>query len=67
MISNRKYYVLHVERRWEKNQINLNDESIKRLIDMMSKSKNKNKTFNWKKIAFGVFNFKRAHVTIKHI
>ena len=67
MISNRKYYVLHVERRWEKNQINLNDESIKRLIDMMSKSKNKNKNFNWKKIASGVFNLKRAHVTIKHI
>ena len=33
----------------------------------MRKSENKNKNFNWKKIASGVFNLKRAHVTIKHI
>ena len=51
----------------EKNQINLNDESIEQLIDMMSKSKSKNKKINWKKIASGVFNLKRAHVTIEHI
>ena len=30
----------------------------------MTKSKNANKKFNWKKIASGVFNLKRAHVTI---
>ena len=51
----------------EKYQINLNDKSIKRLIDTMSNSKNSNKKINWKKIASVVFNLKRAHVTIKHI
>ena len=34
---------------------------------MMSKSENENKSFNFKKIAFGVFNLKREYVTIKHI
>ena len=62
-----KYCMLHLERRWEKKEISLNDKIIKRLIDMMTKSKNGNKKFNWKKIAYGVFNLKRAHVTIKHI
>ena len=45
----------------------LNDESITRLTDMMSKSKHKNKNFYWKKVVPGVFNLKRAHVNIKHI
>ena len=37
------------------------------ILDMMSKSKNENKRFNRKKIVYGVFNLKRAYVTIKHI
>ena len=40
---------------------------MKRLIDVMSKSKNENKKINWKNIASGVFNLERAHVTTKHI
>ena len=40
---------------------------MKRLIDVMSKSKNENEKINWKNIASGVFNLKRAHVTTKHI
>ena len=51
----------------KKYQINLNDKSIKRLIDTMSNSKSSNKKINWKKIACVVFNLKRAHVAIKHI
>ena len=50
-----------------KKQIKLNDESIKRLIDMISKSKNETKKFKWKNITSVVFNLKRALVTIKHI
>ena len=50
----------------DKDQINLNDKSIKRLIDQ-TKFKNMNKKFNWKNIASGFFNFKRTHMTIKHI
>ena len=61
----RKHCVLHVERRWKK--IKLNDESMKRLIDVMSKSKNENKKINWENIASGVFNLKRTHVTTEHI
>ena len=66
MRSNGKYCVLHFKRRWEKNQINVY-ESIKHLMDMMSKSKNENKKLNWKKITSGVFNLKRAQVTVTHI
>ena len=42
--ENIAYYTL--KGRDKKNQIKLTDESIKRLIDMMSKSENKNKNFN---------------------
>ena len=33
--SDGKYWVLHVERRREKNQIKLNNERIKHIIDIM--------------------------------
>ena len=36
-------------------------------MDLMSKSKNENKKLNWKKITSGVFNLKRAQVTVTHI
>ena len=49
-----------------KKEINLNDKIIKHLIDMMTKSKNGNKKFNWKKIAM-VFLILKEHTWLSNI